>query len=263
MRGDRYRPGRCRGSLTLAGTALELSAELHDDRPEKHGLLSGAGRGVPRARHPRSDGRGLPRQRDRGTRRALTEGLGRAGARRSTSGCTRWGHAHMGRGLSLARGADPAEERADLFQNVLRLMDRHPEFRFSHSQPQLYAFTEEDYPRNLRGVSAPAWRRGAGRSSAACGWNPTPTCRGPRRWCARSSWRATIATAARGGGSETPCLWLPDTFGFPGCLPQLMKQAGLKWFVTQQGELEPVQTRCPPPRHGGKGSTAPGCWRSS
>ncbi|MEM1234789.1 MAG: glycoside hydrolase family 38 C-terminal domain-containing protein, partial [Pseudomonadota bacterium] len=33
---------------------------------------------------------------------------------------------------------------------------------------------------------------------------------------------------------ETPILWLPDTFGFPGQIPQLMKMAGLDWFATNK-----------------------------
>lgn len=37
-----------------------------------------------------------------------------------------------------------------------------------------------------------------------------------------------------GPGAETSVLWLPDTFGFPACLPQLMQQAGLEWFVTNK-----------------------------
>ncbi|MEM6467599.1 MAG: glycoside hydrolase family 38 C-terminal domain-containing protein, partial [Pseudomonadota bacterium] len=38
----------------------------------------------------------------------------------------------------------------------------------------------------------------------------------------------------RFGDSETPVLWLPDTFGFPWSLPQLAQQAGLKWFCTNK-----------------------------
>ncbi len=28
--------------------------------------------------------------------------------------------------------------------------------------------------------------------------------------------------------------WLPDSFGYSGALPQLLRQAGLRWFFTQK-----------------------------
>jgi alpha-mannosidase len=34
--------------------------------------------------------------------------------------------------------------------------------------------------------------------------------------------------------SETPVLWLPDSFGFPASIPQLMVQASLTHFVTNK-----------------------------
>ncbi|HYL08593.1 MAG TPA: glycoside hydrolase family 38 C-terminal domain-containing protein, partial [Candidatus Udaeobacter sp.] len=35
-------------------------------------------------------------------------------------------------------------------------------------------------------------------------------------------------------GYETKILWLPDVFGYPGNLPQLMKEAGCDFFLTQK-----------------------------
>jgi len=33
---------------------------------------------------------------------------------------------------------------------------------------------------------------------------------------------------------DTPVLWLPDTFGYSWALPQLIKQAGMKYFITHK-----------------------------
>jgi alpha-mannosidase len=35
-------------------------------------------------------------------------------------------------------------------------------------------------------------------------------------------------------GSRSPVGWLPDSFGYPGSLPQLLRRAGLEWFFTQK-----------------------------
>ncbi len=36
------------------------------------------------------------------------------------------------------------------------------------------------------------------------------------------------------GDVDTPVLWLPDTFGYSWALPQLIKQAGMKYFITHK-----------------------------
>ena len=36
------------------------------------------------------------------------------------------------------------------------------------------------------------------------------------------------------GDVETPVLWLPDTFGYSWALPQLIEQAGKKYFITHK-----------------------------
>jgi alpha-mannosidase len=63
------------------------------------------------------------------------------------------GHAHMDVAY-LWPIAQIRQKNARTYSNVLRLMDRHPEFNFSHSQPQLYAWTEADYPEIFEGIKA-------------------------------------------------------------------------------------------------------------
>ena len=111
-------------------------------------------------------------------------------------------------------------------------MERHPEYRFTHSQPQLYEYFRRDFPDMFEKVAA---RIADGRWEAIGGmWvEPDVNLAGAealvrqillgRRWFREAF-----------GDVETPILWLPDTFGFPWCLPQLMKLSGLVMMVTNK-----------------------------
>ena len=141
----------------------------------------------------------------------LTEGLGRAGPPldirlHAVGACA------YGRGLSLARGADP-QKNARTYSNVLRLMDRHPEFRFSHSQPQLYAFTEEDYPEIFEGIRARV-AQGGWEILGGMWVEPDANMPGPEALVRQIQLARDYCDSRFGEGVETPCLWLPDTFGF-------------------------------------------------
>ncbi len=118
------------------------------------------------------------------------------------------------------------------YSNVLRLMDDHADFRFSHSQPALYEMTMRDHPALFDRIKT---RVAQGRWEVMGGmWvEPDLNVPGPEALIRQ-------LTLGRGyfedtfGPVETPVLWLPDTFGFPGQVPQLMKLAGLDWFVTNK-----------------------------
>lgn len=141
------------------------------------------------------------------------------------------GHAHMDIAY-LWPIAQIRQKNARTYLNALRLMERFEDFRFSHSQPQLYAYTEEDHPEIFARIVD---RVAEGRWEVMGGMWVEPDCNIPggeslvrqivlgRRWFAE-----------RFGDAETPVLWLPDTFGFPWSLPQLMAQAGLKYFITNK-----------------------------
>jgi alpha-mannosidase len=218
------------GFLTLASTALELSEEFHDNRPEKHSILSALDTAFLAldTRDPMGDAfrASVPEATER-----LTEGLGRAGPPIDIK-LHAIGHAHMDVAY-LWPVAQIRQKNARTYSNVLRLMERHPEFKFSHSQPQLYAYTEEDYPEIFDGIRA---RVAQGRWEILGGmWvEPDANMPGPEALVRQIQLARTYCESRFGEGAETPCLWLPDTFGFPGCLPQLMKQAGLKWFITNK-----------------------------
>ena len=35
-------------------------------------------------------------------------------------------------------------------------------------------------------------------------------------------------------GVDTPGVWLPDTFGYSAAMPQILRRAGIDWFMTQK-----------------------------
>ena len=151
------------------------------------------------------------------------------------------GHAHMD--VAYLWPIDQIRRKnARTYSNVLRLMDADPNFHFSHSQPQLYAYCERDHPSIFRKVSD---RVAEGRWEVMGGmWvEPDLNIAGPEA-LVRQLLLGRKYFRERFGDVETPVLWLPDTFGFPGQIPQLMAQSGLKWFCTNKLNWNQV-TRVP------------------
>lgn len=141
------------------------------------------------------------------------------------------GHAHMD--IAYLWPIDQIRQKnARTYSNVLRLMDAHKEFRFSHSQPQLYAYTKQDFPEIYAQIQD---RVADGQWEVMGGMWVEPDCNIP-------SGEALVRQILLGrrffkeefGDVETPVLWLPDTFGFPWSLPQLMKLSGLETLVTNK-----------------------------
>lgn len=150
------------------------------------------------------------------------------------------GHAHIDIAY-LWPIAQTRLKNARTCSNVLRLMEDDPDYRFSHSQPQLYAMMQADYPAIFEQIKT---RVAEGRWEVMGGmWvEPDLNIPGPEALVrqltlGRSYFRDTF------GEIETPVLWLPDTFGFPAQIPQLMRHAGLKWFATNKlnwNQINPV-----------------------
>lgn len=118
------------------------------------------------------------------------------------------------------------------FSNVLRLMEDFPEYRFSQSQPQLYQYAEQHYPELFAQIKA---RVEEGRWEPMGGTWVEPDCN-----CIGAESLARQFLLGRGyfrrhfGDVDTPVLWLPDTFGYSWALPQLIKLAGMKYFITHK-----------------------------
>ncbi|MEN0001733.1 MAG: glycoside hydrolase family 38 C-terminal domain-containing protein, partial [Pseudomonadota bacterium] len=142
------------------------------------------------------------------------------------------GHAHID--IAYLWQVEQARQKsARTFSNVLHLMERYPDYHFSQSQPQLYQYLESDYPDIFDRIKD---KVAEGRWELLGGMWVEPDCSltGPESLVRQILLGRRYFSDKFGEEAETPCLWLPDTFGFAWSLPQLMKQAGLKWFVTNK-----------------------------
>lgn len=115
------------------------------------------------------------------------------------------------------------------FSTVLALMDRYPEYYFSCSQPELYMYVKEHFPEIWRGIKK---RVREGR------WEP---CGAP--WIEQDnnmpSGESLVRQFLYGNrffdqefGLRSRTAWLPDAFGYPWSLPQILKQCQIDTFVT-------------------------------
>lgn len=118
------------------------------------------------------------------------------------------------------------------FSTVLRLMEEFPTYTFSQSQAQLYSYTEKHYPELFAQITE---RVAEGRWEVMGGTWVEPDCN-----CIGAESLARQFLLGRGyfrkhfGDVDTPVLWLPDTFGYSWALPQLIKLAGMKYFITHK-----------------------------
>ncbi len=215
--------------LTLAECALDSVTVLEDSRPEKPALLSALDHSlrlldtrdpIGPALHA-SAGAALD---------ALRDGIARAGPPLDVT-LHGIGHAHMDIAY-LWPVAQIRQKNARTCSNVLRLMDRFPDYRFSHSQPQLYEMTRQDFPAIFERIRA---RVAEGRWEVIGGMWVEPDVNIPgAEALVRQILLGRTYVRDTFGDVETPVLWLPDTFGFPWSLPQLMKLSGLESFVTNK-----------------------------
>jgi alpha-mannosidase len=113
----------------------------------------------------------------------------------------------------------------------LALMDGNADYVFAASQPAHYAWMKKSYPDIYRRVKEKV---------AAGQWEPVGA-----MWveadCNLPSGESLVRQLLQGKrffmdefGYETKILWLPDVFGYPGNLPQLMSEAGCAFFLTQK-----------------------------
>ena len=117
------------------------------------------------------------------------------------------------------------------FHTVLALMEEFERYRFTQSQPQLYDYVRQDYPELFERIKE---RAAEGRWELTGGMWVEADCNisGPESLARQFLLGRTFFAEHFGAEAETPILWLPDVFGYPYCLPQLIEQAGLSYFYT-------------------------------
>lgn len=158
--------------------------------------------------------------------------LNAAAAPQGASRCFAAGHAHIDTAW-LWPIAETRRKCLRTFVNVLDLMDRHPDFRFIASQSQQYAWVEENSPALFDRIRA---RIHEGRWEAGGSMWIEPDCNVP----SGESLIRQILHGCRywqqrfGDAAVQRHLFLPDTFGFPASLPQIIAASGLDTFITNK-----------------------------
>ena len=140
------------------------------------------------------------------------------------------GHAHLDMAW-LWPVADTWDAAERTFKSVLKLQQEFPELIYCHSSPALYAWMEENRPEIFEQIKE---RVTGGRWEIAAGlWiEPEFNLISGEALVRQVLYGQRYAQEKFGVLSATA--WLPDSFGFCWQLPQILKQGGIDYFVTQK-----------------------------
>ncbi|HDS74321.1 MAG TPA: hypothetical protein ENN56_02170 [Firmicutes bacterium] len=138
------------------------------------------------------------------------------------------GHSHIDTAWLWAI-RETRKKSSRTFSTVLKYMDQYPHYTYTQGQPQLYAWIEEHYPEIFEGIKK---RIADGR------WEANGA-----SWVEQDSNVAGAEAIVRQYlygrryfqnvlGSEADVAWLPDAFGFPVTMPQILAKAGVRAFGT-------------------------------
>jgi alpha-mannosidase len=140
------------------------------------------------------------------------------------------GHAHID--LAWLWPLDETRRKARrTFHNVVSLIEKYPELHFNQSSAQLYSWIEQyDQPlfEKIRDrIAHGSWEIVGGMWVEPDGNIP-----------AGESWVRQLLFGQKyfetRFGKRAQVAWLPDSFGFTGNLPQLLKSAGIPYFFTHK-----------------------------
>ncbi|HLU55819.1 MAG TPA: glycoside hydrolase family 38 C-terminal domain-containing protein [Pseudonocardia sp.] len=140
------------------------------------------------------------------------------------------GHAHIDSAW-LWPVRETVRKVARTFANVLDLMETDEEFVFAASSAQQYAWLAEHQPELFERVKR---RVAEGRFVPVGGmWVESDTNMPGSEALARQFVAGKRFFIER-LGVEPLEVWLPDSFGYTAALPQIIKAAGSRWFLTQK-----------------------------
>ncbi|WP_233568217.1 glycoside hydrolase family 38 N-terminal domain-containing protein [Cohnella faecalis] len=117
------------------------------------------------------------------------------------------------------------------FSTVCTLMDEYPEFLYSQSQPQLYAYAKEHYPELYERIKE---RIAEGRWELVGGMWVEPDLNLPSGESLMRQLLHGQRFYMQEFGKRTTVEWLPDTFGYCASLPQILQHAGIRYFMTSK-----------------------------
>ena len=114
---------------------------------------------------------------------------------------------------------------------MLRLMEQYPDFIFSQSQAGMYEEMRIHYPNLFEQVQK---RVKEGRWEYIGGMWVEPDCNIISGESFVRQFLHGVRYAEKWFGVTPKTCWLPDVFGNSYCMPQIMKKAGMKYFVTHK-----------------------------
>jgi len=140
------------------------------------------------------------------------------------------GHAHLDMAW-LWPVAETWQAAEQTFESALTLQAEFPALTFGHSSPALYAWIQQHRPELFARIKQAI---AAGRWEVIAGPWIEPDCVLP-------SGESLVRQLLYGQlyveqelGVQNRVAWLPDSFGFCNQLPQILKQAGVDYFVTEK-----------------------------
>jgi alpha-mannosidase len=140
------------------------------------------------------------------------------------------GHAHIDSAW-LWPVRETVRKVARTFSNVLDLMDQDPDVVFAASSAQQYSWLKQYYPELFERVKA---RVADGRFAPVGGMWVEADTNMPGGEALVRQFVAGKRFFMEEFGVEPLEVWLPDSFGYSGALPQIVAAAGSRWFLTQK-----------------------------
>ncbi len=139
------------------------------------------------------------------------------------------GHSHLDAAWLWSFG-ETRRALAEGCDKVLGLMEKYP-FTFCQSSAQYYKWLEEERPETFervrRKVQEGAWEVVGGTWVESDANMPSGESLVRQYLLGKLYFRKKF-------GVDVKVAWYPDSFGFPGTLPQIMRKAGMEFFLTQK-----------------------------
>lgn len=140
------------------------------------------------------------------------------------------GHAHIDTAW-LWPIAETKRKCVRTFASATRYMDVYPEYKFVCSQAQQLEWMKELHPALYERISE---KSHSGQFVPVGGTWVEPDCNIPSGESLVRQFLYGQRFFEREFGARCQVFWNPDVFGYSGALPQIMKLAGIRYFLTQK-----------------------------
>ncbi|MFC4597705.1 alpha-mannosidase [Cohnella hongkongensis] len=140
------------------------------------------------------------------------------------------GHAHIDLAW-LWPIRETIRKGARTFSTVLRNMEKYPDYVFGASQPQLYQWMKEHYPKLYERIKEKV-AEGRWEVQGAMWVEPDSNLTGGEALIRQILYGKRFFKQEF--GQDVRVLWVPDIFGYSASLPQLLKKSGVDYMMTQK-----------------------------